>query len=164
LLSHLKIKKKFTPINALRPEYFGCEIVLVNDESTRDRCIQFIQSQKFLSFDTETAVPKQNGDCISLIQLGTSTNVFIIQVHLQPAMFFTSLGVSLVEKTLVCWGNDKTELQRVVTPCRCTFVDLQPDYSIPSKLKGLADCIADLFEGKYILNKDGIMIRSPRDS
>jgi hypothetical protein len=155
LLNDLQFKKKLQPINALRCEYFGCKPVLVIDESTRGRCIQFIQSQKILSFDTETAVPKQIGDSISLIQIGTSTNVFIIQVRLQPAEFFTSLGDSLSDKTLVCWGgNDETELRSVFTTRNCTFRDLQREYSTPSQSKGLAACIEDLFARKYILNKD----------
>lgn len=149
----LTFKEKSKSNNALRQQHFGCESVLVNDDSTRKRCIQFIQSQGTLSFDTETAVPNHKGDGISLIQIGLSTNVFIIQVRLQPAEFFTSLGDSLVDKTLVCWGNDKTELQKIVTARNCVFVDLQHEYS-DSKLKGLADCIEDLFDGMYILNKD----------
>jgi hypothetical protein len=149
-------KEKATPSNALRHEYFGCEIVLVNDDSTRERCIQFIQSQKkFLSLDTETVVPRLKGDRISLIQIGTTTNVFIIQVALQPKNFFASLGDSLCDKTLVCWGNDEHEVRRVVESGKFEFLDVQSEYTPPRCPKiGLADCIDCLFEGKYVLNKD----------
>ena len=148
------VEQKARPSNALRHEYFGCDVVLVNDDSTRDRCIQFVKSQKkFLSLDTETVVPRHNGDGISLIQIGTSTNVFIIQVAFQPKKFFASLGDSLFEKTLVCWGNDETELRRVVTSGKFNFLDVQSEYTPHPPKIGLAECIANLFEGKYILNK-----------
>ena len=152
----LKFREKATPSNALRHEYFGCEIVLVNDDSTRERCIQFIQSQKkFLSLDTETVVPRLKDDRISLIQIGTTTNVFIIQVALQPKNFFASLGDSLCDKTLVCWGNDEHEVRRVVKSGKFEFLDVQSEYTPPRRPKiGLADCIDCLFEGKYVLNKD----------
>jgi ubiquitin C-terminal hydrolase len=144
---------KLSPKNALREEFFGCEIVLVSDESTRNRCIDFINSQNFLSLDTESTVPRGKHEGISLIQIGTSTNVFIVQVALQPESFFKLLVCSLMHKTLLCWGNDQTALQDFAK-LDCTYIDVQHLYSSSSQKKGLADCIEELFAGKYVLKKD----------
>jgi hypothetical protein len=154
-LSSVVIKnKKVVPLNALREEYFGCEIVMVNNDETRSRCIDFIRSQTFLSFDTESTSPRHNDEGISLIQIGTSTIVFIIQVTPMSNEFFESLGKSLCNtKTVLCWGNDEKALRRVVPHCRCTFEDVQMLYSTRTKLKSLSDSIAELFESKYVLNK-----------
>jgi hypothetical protein len=154
-LSSVVIKnKKVVPLNALREEYFGCEIVMVNNDETRSRCIDFIRSQTFLSLDTESTSPRHNDEGISLIQIGTSTIVFIIQVTPMSNEFFESLGKSLCNtKTVLCWGNDEKALRRVVPHCRCTFEDVQMLYSTRTKLKSLSDSIAELFESKYVLNK-----------
>ena len=151
-ISHVTSKSK--SLNVLREEHFGCEIVLVEDDSARCRCINFIQSQKFLSLDTESAVPRHDEEGISLIQIGTSTNVFLIQVALQSQSFFASLADSLRNKTLLCWGNDEKELQSVVGNCNCTFEDVQLSYSSRAQKKGLDKCIEDLFKRKYVLNKN----------
>jgi ubiquitin C-terminal hydrolase len=154
-LGSFKITNKTSkPLNAFREEHFGCKSVLVGDVETRDRCIKFISSQAYLSVDTESAVPRHNDDrSISLIQIGTSTDVFIIQVARQPSCFFTSLRDSLSGKTLLSWDNEEDALNSVVADLNCFFVDVQKDYSPAERKLGLADCIEKLFASKYVLNK-----------
>jgi hypothetical protein len=156
-LKHLILKTKSKPKNVFREEHFGCETVLVNDELTQTRCITFVKSQTHLSLDTETTVPRHDDHkSISLIQIGTSTNVFIIQValKLQLKEFFSSLGDALTGKTLLCWGNEQAALQKIVNISGSTFKDVQSLYSSKSQLKGLGEGIQELFDDKYVLNKN----------
>ena len=145
------------PENVLRQEHFGCDTVLVVDNETRSRCTAFITSQTFLSLDTETTCPRFDEDRISLIQIGTSSQVFIIQVALQPQPFFTALEEAIGQKTLLTWGPEKTALQKVVRCDSCTFVDVQEKHlkfaAKKGQLPSLAECITNMFGGRYILNK-----------
>ena len=153
-LSNLKLVTKLEPLNALRPEYFECEVVLVKDALDRQRCLTFIDGESHLSFDTERAVLIKDpaGPCV--IQIGTTTNVFIIQVAIQPKNFLLSLQGSLsATKTLICWGDDKEKLLKVLPESKCSFDDLQLQFSTTGQMKGLDDCVADLFRAKYVLSK-----------
>jgi ubiquitin C-terminal hydrolase len=153
-LDKVKVSKKPNPMNVLREEHFGCKIELVTDDSTRNCCIKFVESQTLLSLDTETTVPRYDDQEISLIQIGTSTNVFIIQVALQTKVFLSSLGVALSGKTLLCWGNDEDALRKIVEISGSRFEDVQKKYSSSSQKKGLNTAIQDLLGGKYVLNKN----------
>jgi hypothetical protein len=153
-LSDLVLVPKPEPSNALRPEYFECEVVLVKDDLDRQRCLTFINGESHLSFDTERAVLIKDpaGPCV--IQIGTTTNVFIIQVAIQPTNFLLSLQGSLsATKTLICWGDDKKKLLKVLPGSKCSFDDLQLKFSTTGQMKGLDDCVADLFREKYVLSK-----------
>jgi hypothetical protein len=153
-LSDLKLVTKLEPLNALRPEYFECEVVLVQNAPDRQRCLTFINGQSHLSFDTERAVLIEDSAGPCLIQIGTTTNVFIIQVAIQPEDFLSSLQGSLsATKTLICWGDDKKKLLKVLPESKCSFEDLQLKFSTPEQKKGLDDCVADLFREKYVLSK-----------
>jgi hypothetical protein len=57
-LSDFSLQKKSNPGNALRPYHFGCKTVLVVDDDTRSRCMNFITSEKILSLDTESTCPR----------------------------------------------------------------------------------------------------------
>ena len=142
------------PNPKLREEHFGCETVLVHDGVTRTRCITFVQSQTHLSLDTETTVPRHKDEQMSLIQIGTSTTVFIIQVALHSTDFFSSLGAALSGKTLLCWGDEEAKLQKIVKTSGSTFKDVQKEYSSSSQLKGLGKAIQELLEHKYVLDKN----------
>jgi hypothetical protein len=144
---------KSEPLNALRPEHFGCEIVLVRDEPTFDRCINFISTQQFLSFDTESTTPTFSNNGISLIQIGTTRIVFIIQVVPEFKFFLPRLGSSLNNKTLLCWGDDANAIGNLLPCCEATFIDVQAIFSNPSQKKGLASATAELFAEKYVLDK-----------
>jgi hypothetical protein len=160
-LKFLKLKTKPNPKNVFREEHFGCETVLVDDEQTQTRCITFVKSQTHLSLDTETTVPRHDDHkSISLIQIGTSTNVFIIQVARMLQLkkeFFSSLGEALIGKTLLCWENEKAThaaLQKILVISGSTHEDVQKLYSSSSQLKGLDTGIQELFDNKYVLNKN----------
>jgi hypothetical protein len=153
-LSNLKLVTKLEPLNALRPEYFECEVVLVKDATDRQRCLTFIEGESHLSFDTERAVLKEDREGPCLIQIGTTTIVFIIQVAIQPEDFWPLLQCSLsANKLLICWGDDKQALLKVLPKITCSFQDLQDKFSTPQQQKGLDDCVANLFLGKYVLSK-----------
>jgi hypothetical protein len=91
------------PRNALRREHFGCETVLVCDKQSFTRCITFISSQEYLSLDTENTTPRYG---ISLLQIGSTTNVLIFRVDHSFQIYSKSLGQSLKGKQLLCWGAD----------------------------------------------------------
>ena len=156
-LKELKLSPKPEPLNALRPEHFGCEVVLVNNDTACDRCVKFIADESHLSFDTESPVPKNSKnpkEGICLIQIGTTTNVFIIQVAAQSSSFWTSLEHNLnATKTLICWGDDEKALKLVLPNISCKFEDLQKKFSTREHKKGLEKCVEDLFENKYVLSK-----------
>jgi hypothetical protein len=153
-LTNLSFREKSNPGNALRQEHFGCKTVLVVDDDTRSRCMNFITSEKILSLDTESTCPRFDDDHISLIQIGTSTEVYIIQVARQSPPFMQALGESFRGKHLLTWGPEKTALEKVVKCDSCTFEDVQHKFfTSGGKGKGVAECIHDLFGGRYILDK-----------
>ena len=153
-LTNLELVTKLEPLNALRPEYFECEVVLVENSRDRQRCLTFIEGESHLSFDTERAVLKEDWEGPCLIQIGTTTNVFIIQVAIQPKEFWLLLQRSLsATKTLICWGDDKKALLKVLPEIMCVFQDLQLKFSTPQRKKGLDDCVANMFLQKYVLSK-----------
>jgi len=136
----------------LRPEHFGCEVVLVANDEDRQACLDFIHGESHLSFDTESSVPDAQG--ISLIQIGTTTKVFIIQVKIQPQAFLLSLeGCLSDQKTLFCWGDDMKAMKVVFCNIRCKFEDLQKSFSTSAQKKGLDTCVECLFQNKYVLSK-----------
>jgi hypothetical protein len=153
-LEHLKLVTKSEPLNALRPEYFGCEVVLVSNDAARKDCLAFIDRESHLSFDTESTIPKKDSEGICLIQIGTTTNVFIIQVGIQSKDFLFELGACLSDtKTLICWGDDQKALKKVVPNISCTFQDLQTKFSTKGQKRGIQNCVEDLFDKKYVLSK-----------
>jgi hypothetical protein len=156
-LEGLVLQEKPKPENLLRPEHFGCDTVLVVDDETRSRCMMFISTQTILSLDTETTCPRFDNHPISLIQIGTSTQVFIIQVARQPHWFMQELGEKIARKTLLTWGPEQTALQKVVTCDSSSFEDVQQQFLTPGAKKGklpsLAKCIEDMFGGRYTFNK-----------
>jgi hypothetical protein len=156
-LKELKISPKSEPLNALRPEHFGCKVVLVNNATACDRCLNFIADNSHLSFDTESPVPqntKNPKEGICLIQIGTTTNVFIIQVANQSSSFWTSLEHNLnATKKLICWGDDEKALKSVLPRISCKFRDLQKKFSPLEQKKGIDKCVEVLFQNKYVLSK-----------
>jgi hypothetical protein len=153
-LSDFSLQKKSNPGNALRPYHFGCKTVLVVDDDTRSRCMNFITSEKILSLDTESTCPRFDDDHISLIQIGTSTEVYIIQVARQSPSFMQALEERFRGKHLLTWGPEKTALEKVVKCNSCIFQDVQREFfTSGGKGKGVADCILDLFDGRYTLDK-----------
>jgi hypothetical protein len=153
-LSSLNISPKSEPLNTLRPEHFGCEVVLVNDAAGCERCLNFVGNESHLSFDTESTVPKKKGEGICLIQIGTTTNVFIIQVAIQSKAFLSSLTCCLNDqKTLICWGDDEKALKAVLPSISCKFKDLQKKFSTHERKKGIGICVEELFDHRYVLSK-----------
>jgi hypothetical protein len=151
-LQNLTLVRKLEPLNVLRPEHFGCEVVLVANDDDRQACLSFIHRTSHLSFDTESTVPDPEG--ISLIQIGTTTTVFIIQVAVQSPAFLSSLtGCLNDKKTLICWGDDEKALQSVLPRISCKFRDLQKDFSPREQKKGIGKCVEELFNHKYVLSK-----------
>jgi hypothetical protein len=152
VLKDFHVIPKSEPSNVLVPIHFGCETVLVDDESTCARCIRFIECERFLSVDTEIPVPRHDHEGISIIQIGTTTIVFIIRVVPEAEVFVKQLGLTLNGKTLLCWGDDMSAIQRV-TQCKCSFIDVQKLYSGLRQKAGLAQCTTDLFGNRFVLSK-----------
>lgn len=152
-LQNVIVKDKSEPRNALRREHFGCETVLVSDQNSFALCIAFISGQEYLALDTESTNPRHDDDGISLLQIGSTTNVFIFRVDHSFGLYSKVLGNSLNGKHLLCWGDDAAKLQKVMS-CSSTFIDVQkmysPDRGTP---KGISDCVETLFSGTIVLNK-----------
>ena len=157
---HLKAQREqFTNHGMiLDPTHFGSKVVLVSDEASQSRCINFIKSENELSLDTETAYPHLDSTKPSLFQIGTNRVVCLIQVSAieNPVQFYSNLRSALASKTLVHWGgHDAQDLKELIGTFQATFCDLQQCYTPPkSSLVGLSTCMKEFLSSAYELNKD----------
>jgi hypothetical protein len=129
--------------------------VTVSCDTTRCSCLQFIHDEGFIfSFDTETANPNHGNETPSLIQIGTTTKVFLIHLSQNSTSFLLQLGHALKGKTLLFWGGNDDIKLRSLTCCDASFFDVQKTYSNKSQLIGIADCTKQMCHNLYTLCKD----------
>ena len=152
------------PNNQLEPSHFGSKVFTVgSDVNAQSSCIDFISSQNVLCIDTETVYPRfpeQNHD-ISLLQIGTSAQVFLIQVNRVGRAFLLSLNSALggKNKTLVHWGgSDQVDVLKVLGDMSLVkWTDLQYEMS-PKRhlgiLLGLDACMAMHLNSVYTVSKE----------
>jgi hypothetical protein len=157
-MTHRKFGQyKRDPDNVLRLHHFSCDYLIVDNEDAANRCLSFIAREPTLSVDTETAQPEGN-EGISLVQIGTHTLVFLLQVCRVPGLFFQQLGRALRGKTLLHWGgNEPRDLDIVLSMTRheVEYIDVQKKYMATpeSAQPGLDTCMGQLLHGQLSLSK-----------
>jgi hypothetical protein len=153
------------PNNQLEPSHFGTKVFTVSgsDVKAQSSCIDFISSQNVLCIDTETVYPRfpEQNHGISLLQIGTSAQVFLIQVERVGGAFLLSLNSALggKNKTLVHWGgSDKVAVLKVLGDIPLVnWTDLQYEMSPKQHLGillGLDACMEMHMNGVYTVSKE----------
>jgi hypothetical protein len=147
------------PKSVLDISHLDLKVFVVAMSNHTEQCLEFIDGQNILSIDTETAYPRfpENGAPISLLQIGTNHQVFLIQVATVSDSFFTSLKMALKGKLLVHWGgSDKDDVCRLLgRDLSAQWFDLQGKVSPEKGPKvGLDTCIYQYLNGIYSLSKE----------
>jgi len=142
----------------LQLAHFGCQVLIVSDVPTQNQCIAFIKSEQELSFDTEQAYPHYKGEKISLLQIGTTRKVCLIQMSAikNPSLFYEALRTVLKDKKLVYFGgDDQKSVEALIGKCHSIFFDLQKVLT-PQKtnLLGLRTCMNQILNIPIELSKD----------
>jgi hypothetical protein len=146
------------PKSVLHYSHLGLKIFIIPGPDEK-RCINFIAAQKVLTFDTETAYPRfpEQGARISLLQIGTNVEVYLIQVAKVGGDFLGLLRSALVAKTLVHWGgSDKDDVRKLFRQdFQCQWYDLQAKVSPNNGQQlGLDTCIYQFLKRTYSLSKE----------
>jgi hypothetical protein len=143
----------------LTPRHFGCDTVIVQSAETRQKCISVISAGSAFSFDTESAQPKHSHEPISLVQIGTTVQVFVIHLSVDSGndkVFLDALGEALRGKHLVHFDGDDRQQLCSVMECACTsFQNIQKSMASSTKGKppGLKECIERMMHHRYALSK-----------
>ena len=146
------------PKSVLHYSHLGLKIFILPGPDEK-RFIDFISAQKVLTFDTETAYPRfpEQGARISLLQIGTNLEVYLIQVAKVGGDFLGLLRSALVAKTLVHWGgSDKDDVCKLFRQdFQCQWYDLQGKVSPNNGQQlGLDTCIYQFLKRTYSLSKE----------